>query len=67
MSNYIDSPCRGCNERHVGCHDDCVAYKAYLNRHKRIMEHKNANEDIDDFLRERKRDSFYKVYRKYNR
>lgn len=23
------SPCMGCNERHINCHDNCNSYKKY--------------------------------------
>ena len=30
----IDSPCRGCGERHIGCHDPavCERWKEFLRR-----------------------------------
>lgn len=68
MSGYIDSPCLFCKERHVGCHDDCKnGYKEYLEEHKRIMDKKNEKEDVEVFIRERRRTQYYKTQRKYNR
>lgn len=29
ISAGVDSPCRGCERRHVGCHGRCGEYKAY--------------------------------------
>ncbi len=45
--------CKGCEERHVGCHIDCEVYKAYreeLDKEKesRIQAQK-ANDVLDDY------------------
>lgn len=32
----IDAPCKGCEERHVGCHSKCEKYAAFLERRKAI-------------------------------
>ena len=32
----IDAPCKGCEERHVGCHSKCEKYSAFLERRSAI-------------------------------
>lgn len=32
------SPCKGCTERHKGCHSSCEAYKAYDEENKRRLD-----------------------------
>lgn len=32
------APCKGCEKRHVGCHSECEAYKAYRTEQDKIVE-----------------------------
>lgn len=36
----LNSPCMGCSDRAVFCHDKCVKYKEWKNRQSEIMEQK---------------------------
>lgn len=36
----MDNECKGCENRYVGCHDECEYYKAY----KQYLEDKKAQE-----------------------
>lgn len=49
MSNK--TPCRGCTERHLYCHDTCEGYKAYRSR---IDANKRERTVMDEYARERK-------------
>lgn len=33
-----DSPCYGCEDRHVGCHAECEKYQAWAERQERLRE-----------------------------
>lgn len=37
-------PCKGCEERHTACHDNCPKYKAWKAETERIKEAKRAYE-----------------------
>ncbi len=45
--------CKGCEERHVGCHIDCEVYKAYranLDKEKEArIQAQKVNDVIDDY------------------
>lgn len=32
----IDAPCKGCEDRKIGCHSKCEKYAAYLERRKAV-------------------------------
>ena len=32
----IDAPCKGCEDRHIGCHSKCEKYATFLERRKAI-------------------------------
>lgn len=34
----INSPCKDCKSRYIGCHDECVNYKKYVNKKEEINE-----------------------------
>ncbi len=43
-SNGITCACKGCTERHVGCHSSCPKYKAFLEENeKRKQEERNES------------------------
>lgn len=34
-----EAPCISCNERHLGCHAECLKYKKYEHAQKKYREH----------------------------
>ena len=41
------APCKGCSERHPGCHDHCEEYKEWKDRYHAQLEHlKDCGFDI---------------------
>lgn len=30
---WVQSPCKGCPDRHIACHDSCEKYAEYKKRH----------------------------------
>ena len=31
-------PCKGCDDRYVGCHENCKVYRAFLKAHNKEKE-----------------------------
>jgi hypothetical protein len=46
IAYYGFCPCKGCNERKVGCHASCVAYKEWK---------KNSVEIVEPFVNKKRR------------
>lgn len=44
--NGLNTPCKGCGERRVGCHSGCAKYKAFKERHdtERIAAQRHCRE-----------------------
>lgn len=46
----MDCPCKGCNDRFVGCHSNCDRYAQYKNdlnnRNKNIREQKQIRDNL---------------------
>lgn len=62
----ITGPCKGCQERHQGCHSDCAAYKAYKAELHRIAGIKEVErqKDVHNFentIKIRKRTGYYRT------
>lgn len=38
MRNPVQSPCRNCENRHMGCHGQCERYNEYKIRHDEVQE-----------------------------
>lgn len=38
--------CNGCDERHIGCHSDCEAYKEFSDWRKKIRDEKIKEGDL---------------------
>lgn len=53
----IESTCKDCKERHLGCHQDCLAYndaKDEYERKKEVLKEKKANDKaLNSYERER--------------
>lgn len=46
----LQAPCRGCNERYLGCHSQCSYYKAYKEQQAvRYEKRKNRIEITKDY------------------
>ena len=50
----MDGPCRRCEERHIGCHGDCLDYKDYRNKIEAINQVKREESEFMDYSLERK-------------
>lgn len=44
-------PCKGCTERHIGCHAECERYNEVKRERSKINEQKNSKEEMDGVLR----------------
>ena len=33
----MSSPCKGCEERELGCHAHCIAYRRWKSKHDKIV------------------------------
>lgn len=48
-------PCKGCENRKVGCHSSCAMYQAWNERHQQVREEisKAKNKDIEAYRRKK--------------
>lgn len=46
-------PCRGCEERAVGCHGKCERHARWLEYRKSIQAERAKDREMGDYLRER--------------
>ena len=58
----MESKCKNCQNRYVGCHDNCEDYKAY----KQYLEEKKEKERIAR-LQDRYTTPYYKQVKKRNK
>lgn len=49
----IDSPCKGCTDRHKGCHAGCPDYLDYKEAKEREKEAKRSDVDTPTIARQR--------------
>lgn len=42
----INSPCKGCKNRYVGCHSDCIEYLDYKRKIEMVKEKNEGEVDI---------------------
>ena len=51
----LSSPCRNCDERELGCHSHCIAYKRWKAKHGeiviRIHEDETASRNMENQIR----------------
>lgn len=43
----MKAPCKNCEDRHVGCHSDCVGYKIWLEEYNKVKEIKHKEQLLD--------------------
>jgi len=43
------SPCKGCEDRHVGCHSECDAYIAFKNIREEEREAVHKKKRVDEY------------------
>lgn len=46
--------CKGCDERHIGCHSECDAYKQYQKYCEGIRKERSKYRDVDCHIFENK-------------
>ena len=56
-----DAPCKGCDERELGCHSHCIAYKQWYTRYRARKESFEADREA---LYEQERDLHWETWRK---
>ena len=47
------APCKGCEERHHGCHSHCEAYKAYQAENTKRCEENIQTNKLKEYQRDR--------------
>ena len=52
MIRSIESPCKDCPDRHVGCHSECGKYIAYDAALKDLRKAKADQAELEQFLYE---------------
>jgi len=65
--NGAVSPCAVCEERFVGCHAECEAYKAWHEAHKAERDKCRKHVDRADLLTKFKCDSITQMKRRHGR
>ena len=60
-------PCAVCEERFVGCHAECDAYKAWHEAHKAEREKRRKHVDRADLLTKFRYDSITQMKRRHGR
>ena len=60
-------PCAVCEERFIGCHAECDAYKAWHERHKAAKDKRRKKHDRDDLLVNFKLTSIEQVKRRHGK
>lgn len=48
----VKAPCKGCSERHVGCHSTCEKYQAFRKEADRLREERLVQRKISDYITE---------------
>lgn len=46
------APCKGCQDRHVGCHGKCDRYLAFRKEADRLREERLVQRKISDYITE---------------
>lgn len=44
------SPCKDCDNRHIGCHSECEIYTAFASGRKQGQAQRRAAQRIDDLI-----------------
>lgn len=67
MMSFKTGPCKGCEKRHEGCHDECDSYQNwrmdYDEEKERVYRNKMNSKQLDDFRSE----SVKRTYRRKRR
>ena len=45
----LNGPCKDCDEREIGCHSHCIAYRKYRAEMDEILEKKKQKVEMDVF------------------
>ena len=51
MVNKTKSPCLGCTDRKLACHDSCDKYKAFKEENQKIKDKIYKDKEVNDALR----------------
>ena len=50
----MSAPCKDCDKRRLGCHDECKAYEEYSRNRQELLDKKNKEQkDVYDYKRAR--------------
>jgi len=60
-------PCKGCVERHIGCHAECERYAEWNGKHKDDLDKAHAEKAIRDEFRAHMDAYFDKMFKKANK
>ena len=47
----IVGPCKNCEEREIGCHSHCIAYKKYRSEIEAVAKKQQEDRDMENLIR----------------
>lgn len=56
-------PCKGCKERHIGCHTECLSYKEWKEERTRMIEKDFAKREAEQWSYRRLMDTYLALKR----